>query len=63
MGSCILGDAIDLAEVIHHVCQLTENEIADIRQASATLIAERYNWKKQILTPLSHLIPQIAALN
>ncbi|CRY26145.1 glycosyltransferase family 4 protein [Yersinia enterocolitica] len=59
----IPGDAIDLAEVIHHVCQLTEREIANIRLASATLIEERYHWRKQILTPLSHLIPQIAALD
>ncbi|WP_162526862.1 glycosyltransferase family 4 protein [Yersinia canariae] len=59
----IPGDAANLAEVIHHVCQLTEFEIDKIRQASTALIAERYNWKNQILTPLSCLIPQIAALN
>ncbi|MGE4799720.1 glycosyltransferase family 4 protein [Yersinia hibernica] len=59
----IPGDAANLAEVIRHVCQLTEFEIDKIRQASAALIADRYNWKNQILTPLSCLIPQIAALN
>ncbi|WP_186368109.1 glycosyltransferase family 4 protein [Yersinia kristensenii] len=59
----IPGDAAHLAEVIHHVCQLTELEMETIRQAGATLIEEQYNWKSQILTPLSSLIPQIAALN
>ncbi|MFV8799333.1 glycosyltransferase family 4 protein [Yersinia sp. LJYL362] len=59
----IPGDAANLAEVIRHICQLSKFEIEAIRQASATLIAERYNWKKQILTPLSDLIPQIAALD
>ena len=59
----IPGDAANLAEVIRHICQLTEFEIDAIRQASAILIAERYNWKNQILAPLSSLIPQIAALD
>lgn len=59
----IPGDAAHLAEVIHHIGQLTEFEIETIRHASATLIEEQYNWKTQILTPLRSLIPQIAALN
>ncbi|WP_145535317.1 glycosyltransferase family 4 protein [Yersinia alsatica] len=56
------GDAANLAQVIHQVCQLTPFEIDKIRQASATLIKEQYNWKNQILTPLGYLVPQIAAL-
>lgn len=59
----IPGDAANLAEIIRHICQLTEFEIDAIRQASATLIAEHYNWKNQILAPLSSLIPQIAVLD
>jgi glycosyltransferase involved in cell wall biosynthesis len=56
------GDAESLAEIIRHVCQLSELEIDKIRQAGATLIKEQYNWKNQILSPLNYLVPQIAAI-
>lgn len=59
----IPGNAASLAEIIRQICQLTDGEIDKIRQAGATLIEERYNWRNQILSPLRYLIPQIAALD
>lgn len=59
----IAGDAENLAEVIHQICQLSEVEIDKIRRAGATRIKTQYQWKKQILAPLACLIPQIAALD
>ncbi|CNH32280.1 glycosyltransferase family 4 protein [Yersinia pekkanenii] len=59
----IPGNAVSLAEVIRRVCQLSEVEIDKVRQAGATLIKTRYNWKNQILSPLGCLVPQIAGLS